>query len=1055
MRSVYRICRLLLLATAIWAWPSQALALDPALEASQYGHYAWRNRDGFGMGPVRALAQTKDGYIWIGTTNGLSRFDGVRRTSWHPPGGQQLPSNDIRALLGAHDGTLWIGTLQGLASWDGRKLIKYHALGTPVVNALAEGSEGTIWVATQSVTAAFVCAVRRGSASCHIADRGPGAFAIVFQDNSDGNLWVGTNSGLWRWSLGRQELIGRIRSVGVQPIAPGERGPIIILTDGTLRQVIAGRIRPIAVNVPKGTKLIAALADRDGGLWLSAQTDGLLHYHLGRLDSFRRSDGLSDDRVNCLFEDREGDVWVGTESGLDQFHAISVVNFSESQGIFGPPNSVLADRDGSIWMSGLRLYRWKNGVTSVYAARRHSEAFRPNMLRQAATIREFVVKNLPDGVHTLFQDRNGRVWLGGGRPDSPFGYIDGGNFIALNNVPHGFTDAITSDSKGSLWVGQRDAGLLRISEDVPARSTILVEARGRRQNYRLAYDPGRKGIWRASLFGRIDLIKDDTVRTSYVAPTAHGTGFLNDVRLTQDRAIWASTDSGLSRIKGGRIATLNSQSGLPCDAVLSSLVGKYGNTWIYTACGLVRITNRNLQAWAMSIDHGLRPGPIPMQIFDASDGIQSLGSLSGSPTPKMTQARDGKVWFPTADGVSVVDPFHLASNFVVPPVHIEQIVADRKTYDPSSAIQLPAQIRDLEIDFTALSFVAPEKMQFRYRLEGRDRTWQEAGNRRQAFYTDLAPGKYRFRVIAANNSGVWNRGGATLEFSIAPAFWQTRWFLALIALALFLSFAAIYEMRVMQLKRRAALARESDDRQREMLTQLARANRLATMGQLTASIAHEVKNPIAAAVTNAQAALRWLAAKPPNLDEARDALGGVADAGRSASDVIDRIRAFVKNQPPKKEALDVNEKIRSVLVLTHNEAAKNGVEVTTELAPDLPAVEGDRVQIQQVLLNLIMNAIEAMASVDGGQRELLIQSGHAEPGWVAVEVRDTGAGLPPDGIEALFDAFYTTKPTGLGMGLSISRSIVEAHGGKLTVKENVPHGAIFRFSIPAINDAQN
>jgi signal transduction histidine kinase len=240
-----------------------------------------------------------------------------------------------------------------------------------------------------------------------------------------------------------------------------------------------------------------------------------------------------------------------------------------------------------------------------------------------------------------------------------------------------------------------------------------------------------------------------------------------------------------------------------------------------------------------------------------------------------------------------------------------------------------------------------------------------------------------------------------------------------------------------------------------VLAQWARANRLATMGQLTASIAHEVKNPIAAAVTNAQAALRWLAARPPNLDEARDALGGVADAGRSASDVIDRIRAFVKNQPPKKEALDVNEKIRAVLVLTHNEAAKNGVKVTTELAPDLPAVEGDQVQIQQVLLNLIMNAIEAMASVDGGQRELLIQSGQAEPGWVAVEVRDTGAGLPPDGLEALFDAFYTTKPTGLGMGLSISRSIVEAHGGKLTVKENVPHGAIFRFSIPAINDAQN
>jgi signal transduction histidine kinase len=409
----------------------------------------------------------------------------------------------------------------------------------------------------------------------------------------------------------------------------------------------------------------------------------------------------------------------------------------------------------------------------------------------------------------------------------------------------------------------------------------------------------------------------------------------------------------------------------------------------------------------------------------------------------------------TYDGVTVVDPRHLASNPLPPPVHVERVIADRKSYDASAPVRLPPLVRDLEIDYTALSFVAPEKVRFLYKLEGRDRAWQDPGNRRQAFYTDLAPGKYRFRVIAANNSGVWNREGATLELSIAPAFWQTRWFLALIALAILLLFGGIYQMRVMQLKRRAALARESDEWQREMLTQLARANRLATMGQLTASIAHEVKNPIAAAVTNAQAALRWLAAQPPDLDEVRDALGGIANAGRSASDVIDRIRAFVKNQPPKKEALDINDKIRAVLVLTRSEAMKNGVAVKTELAEGLPRVEGDRVQIQQVLLNLIMNAIEVMSGVENGPRELLIRSESGEPGCVAVEVRDIGPGLPADGLDALFDAFYTTKPTGLGMGLSICRSIVEAHRGKLTAAANVPRGAVFRFTIPAINEARN
>jgi len=229
---------------------------------------------------------------------------------------------------------------------------------------------------------------------------------------------------------------------------------------------------------------------------------------------------------------------------------------------------------------------------------------------------------------------------------------------------------------------------------------------------------------------------------------------------------------------------------------------------------------------------------------------------------------------------------------------------------------------------------------------------------------------------------------------------------------------------------------------------LAHANRVATMGQLTASIAHEVKQPIAATVVNAQAALRWLGAQPPELEEVRQALERVAGDGLRASEVIDRIRALVEKAPPRKEALALNEVICEVIVLLHGEVVKHGIAVQTQLAEGLPRIQGDRVQLQQVILNLILNAIEAMRGVGEGARELRVSTVKADAGGVLVAVRDTGPGLDPVKLERLFEAFYTTKPGGLGMGLSICRSIVEAHGGQLWADVNTPQGAVLQFVVP-------
>jgi PAS domain S-box-containing protein len=249
-------------------------------------------------------------------------------------------------------------------------------------------------------------------------------------------------------------------------------------------------------------------------------------------------------------------------------------------------------------------------------------------------------------------------------------------------------------------------------------------------------------------------------------------------------------------------------------------------------------------------------------------------------------------------------------------------------------------------------------------------------------------------------------------------------------------------------KRVEAEARTSEQRYREAQLELAHANRVATTGQLTASITHEVNQPLTAAVTYALAARRWLSAQPPNFREVDNALSLVVREGNRAGEVVGRIRALIKKAPARKDAVAINDAILEVIALTRTEAANNGVSVRTQLAEGLPRVQGDRVQLQQVLLNLILNAIEAMRDVGEAERELLVSTRH-EPDGVSVEVRDSGPGFVPAALERVFEAFYTTKPGGLGLGLSICRSIIEAHDGRLWASANVPRGAIFGFIAPA------
>ena len=501
-------------------------------------------------------------------------------------------------------------------------------------------------------------------------------------------------------------------------------------------------------------------------------------------------------------------------------------------------------------------------------------------------------------------------------------------------------------------------------------------------------------------------------------------------------------------MKNGRIDTLTSKNGLPCDTVFWVMQDDAHSFWLYMACGLVRIEKTQMDAWVADPKR-----TVQNTLFDSSDGVRSRALTTGY-TPLVAKTADGKLWFLPLDGVSVIDPHHLSVNQLQPPVHIEQVTADRKTYwqnfsgDASSSYpKLPPLVRDLTIDYTALSFVAPEKVRFRYRLEGQDPDWKEVVNEREAQYSNLAPGNYRFRVTSSNNNGVWNEAGTFLDFSIAPAYYQTSWFRVSCVAAFLALLLGIYRLRVRGIEQRYRERKQAEEALRQAREDLAHANRMSSMGELTASLAHEVNQPIAAAVADANTCVRWLARDQPDLQEARDAASRVVKDATRAAEIIKRVRLLFKKGSSEQELIDVNEIIREMIVLLRSEAAFYSIWVREELEPNLPQVTGDRVQLQQVLMNLMMNGIDAMKDVDG-RRVLTIQSKRDNDGRVLISVIDTGVGLPPQQRDKIFDAFFTTKAQGTGMGLRISRSIVESHGGRLWAADNSSRGASFHFSLP-------
>jgi signal transduction histidine kinase/ligand-binding sensor domain-containing protein len=737
------------------------------------------------------------------------RFDGVRFVPATLPSGKPVASASVKALLGAKDGSLWIGTPQGLTHWkNGADLVTYTDPPGGITSIL-EDSRGIIWVTRYRIrdTKGSLCRVEGSQLHCYGAPDGiPFGYATRVAEDSLGNLWIGSDA-ICRWKPGgastiyfEQELRDSSGIAGVRAVVAGAGGLIWAALQGSgkslgLQQFANGVWKGYVTPGTNGPAMDVStlMLDRDGALWIGTLNRGIYRAHDGEADHFGSADGLSSDSVGAggIFQDREGNVWIVTAKGIDEFRDFRIVSLSTREGLTSDEvNSVLWARDGTMWV----------GTEGAL------ESFRNN---KVSTIRTH--RGLPgQTVTTLFEDHAGKIWLG---IDNDLAVYAGGKFIKIRGAEAGSLGIITSiteDAENNIWA-------IAVTQSSPPQRLVcirdmkVVEETGPPQTpppVSIARDP-QSGVWVGYATGDLARIREGKTEVFHLEYRPEG-GRIDQLYVDSDGSALGETPSGLLGWRDGRAQLLTTKNGLPCDRIFTFIVDRHGNLWLYSACGLIAITNEDLNHWWAHPDALLRP-----KVLDVLDGAQpSLNSWQ----PASSLGPDGHLWF-VGDVLQTIDPDTLSFSSPPPPVHIEGIIADRINYPPTDAVRLPSLTRELEIDYTGLSFGVPQKMRFRYRLQGRDIDWQEPGTRRQAFYSDLRPGHYRFHVTACNNDGVWNEQGATLDFVVLPAWYQTTRFLVLCLLTTIFTCWALYRLRVRQVAR--TISARFDERLAER-TRLAR-----------------------------------------------------------------------------------------------------------------------------------------------------------------------------------------------------------------------------------------
>jgi ligand-binding sensor domain-containing protein len=682
--------------------------------------------------------------------------------------------------------------------WKDGKLSTYPNLDARI-NAILDDPAGGVW-ATRS-------RIQDGQGPlCHFSDEAVKCFgprdgisipyAGALSRDSSGSLWLGGSGGFARGKPGSFEtfvppsLKALEQLGGVGAFADGPDGSMLIgmVQSGPnmgLQQFKEGHWSSFTSDGLDGGTIQVnnMLTDRAGSVWIGTVSQGLCVVRERRSDYYRSSDGLSGNVINAIYEDRENNIWVVTSGGLDRFRIPKVLTFSSREGMSSDyAGSVLAATDGNVWVGN------HDALDEIHEG-------------SVSSIRE--AQGLPGRrVTVLLEDHLSRLWVGA---DNTLSVREGGKFHGLSRSdgsPVGTLQSLIEDPSGDLWgiPAPSSSQLIHIHE-----TTVREETVGPVGSHisSIAADPAG-GISVGFRSGDTATFRDGLLRMA----TSKASGTPYQLHQTSDNHFLILAAGQLTGWQNETPQRLEPQNGLPCDASFSFIVDKQKTLWLYSSCGLIAIDNSELQRWWADPKAKLQ-----YSLFDSFDGVQAAQT---SFTPRASEAPDGKLWFVNGTVAQMIDPKNLPRNALAPPVHIENLIVDGKTYPPLQDLRLPPLGHDLEIDYTALSLVVPQKVQFRYRLEGRDKDWQDPGTRRQAFYSDLSPGRYQFRVIASNNDGVWNSSGASLEFAIEPALYQTWWLrtAALVATLGIIAWVIRRRMQVVAVNIQARLVERLDERER-------------------------------------------------------------------------------------------------------------------------------------------------------------------------------------------------------------------------------------------------
>ncbi len=1045
---------------------------------SEYSVRAWHVEDGLPQNMIQALVQDEDGYLWAGTRKGIARFDGIRFTIFDSENTPALKDSSVNALCASKEGGVWVGTEDGLVKIASGKFTRFvDGLPSEKVKAVYETRDGSVLVGTMKGPARF----RNGKFESlpHFTAK-PEVVRSVFEDRS-GNTWIGMGAEIHRISAtnGNVNSYNSVNGTSInliRAIFQDSHGDMWFASNLGLNMLKDEKWTRYSQKSGLGHSVVSWICeDNSGNLWVG-NYGGLSRMEGGKLRIEFNSNGEPFDVVNTVLQDKEGDIWLAAKDGLYQLRARRVEVYTRQQGLsYHNVTSIMEDHSGTIWMA-----TWGGGLNQLKDGRFTSYSSKNSMAS--------------DLLLSLCEDHEGSLWVGTDYGGGIYHRTNG--MFKYHGTEKGIVNAairvIYQDSRTNLWLGTA-AGLQLYTFDDAKLYTRSNGLAG--DNVRVIFEDHSRNLWIGTTSGLSRKTNDTFVKLT----TKQGLSDNGVLSICEDaqQNLWIGTEGGnLNRMRNGKITTYTKRNGLLTEEIFEILDDDLGNLWLSSLNGITRVSKKSLD----DFDRGIVTN-ISCILYGKDDGMVSI-QCNGVSKPSAWKSKDGRLWFATTKGAAIIDPrASLNRNDQKPLVLIEEFIFDKQPIATDNArLRLPPGRGELEFHYTSLSLQIPEKNRFKYKLEGVDSDWVDAGSRRVAYYNNIGPGQHIFRVIASNNDGVWNETGASLNFYLAPHFYETTWFYSAVLLFIGGAIVGVYRLNVRRLQKRQKvledlvedrtkhLKHEIVERQR-VQAQLIEVSRKAGMAEVASGVLHNVGNVLNSVNVSATLAMdRMRSSRHANLEKASTMLREHAndlgtflkedpkgkqlpdylaklssrlsqDHEESIKDLaalcknIDHIKDIVSMQQAYAkisgvvESLKASEIVEDALRMNDSSLTRHQMHVRRDYVDD-PVITVDKHKVLQILVNLFQNAKEACECSDKPTKELTIRT-QCKDSVVRILVTDNGVGIPSENLTKIFSHGFTTRPNGHGFGLHNSALGAKELGGCLSAhSDGSNRGATFILEIP-------